>query len=126
MTKLLTYVCVLAALVGLVLVVDLSQRSPSGAIASAANDYMRCAAYYQVTADTLENDGDKEVSDQYRDRASIVFNAGALLADRPIFEMQKEQNRFLTAFAASLSSADRNLGDLASRYDDQCMVLLDN
>lgn len=126
MAKLLIYASVLAVLVGAVVAVDLGRRYPvNSAVAGVAGNYVECAAYYQVTADILERDGDEESVGQYRDWAAMVLAAGAHLVGRSVLEMRKEQNQLAATLASSLSIEGKDLGDLASRYDDQCVALLD-
>lgn len=129
MAKLGIYSIVLALLVGLVVASGLSghdTNNPSDdAIAGVAFRYVECAAYYQVTADVLQRDADEEFAGQYRERAGLALDAGAVLSGRSVLEMAKDRNGLANRLAAELATSGQDLGHLASRYDDQCVALLD-
>lgn len=121
MRRILFFVIVLAALVGGVLLFNRNADRPADAIAGVADDYMECSAYYQRTADVLLADGDTETMEQYRERATLALDAGAALSGKSSLELLKERNRLV----ATLFQNQGDLGDLASRYDDRCIPLLD-
>ena len=121
MRRILFYAVVLAALVGAVLYFNRSPSEPADAIAGVANDYIECSAYYQRTADVLLADGDTETMEQYKERATLALEAGSALSGKPVLELLKDRNRLV----ASLFQDQNDLGELASRYDDRCIPLLD-
>lgn len=121
MKRILFYGVVLAALVAGVLYFNGTPDRSSGAIAGVASDYVECSAYYQRTADVLLADGDTETMEQYRERATLALEAGAALSGTPVLELLKDRNRLV----ATLFQNQNDLGELASRYDDRCIPLLD-
>ena len=128
MAKLGICAFVLVLLVGAVVAFGSHDREASrsrDAIASVAEIYTECAAYYQVTVDTLHRDADEEVADRYRERVSANLEAGAALSGLSIPEMEQARGRLAAGLEEDLARKGEDLGDLASRYDDQCVGLLD-
>jgi hypothetical protein len=119
--RILFYAIALAALVGAVIYLNRGRSAPADAIAGVASDYIECSAYYQRTADVLLADGDVETMEQYRDRASLALETGAALSGKPVLELLKDRNRLVVTLFENQS----DLGELASRYDDRCIPLLD-
>lgn len=119
MRNVLVFGVLLAALAGLFMVLNRS-NTPADAVAGVADAYIECSAYYQHTADALAAD-DPESVEQYRERATLALDAGAALSGAPVLDLLKKRNGMVERFSADHS----DLGDLASRYDERCLPLLD-
>lgn len=120
MRNMLVVAALLAALAGLFLFFN-RNGGPADAVAGVADAYIECSAYYQHTADALAADDDPESVEQYRERATLALDAGAAISGQPALELIKKRNGMVAAFSADHS----DLGDLASRYDERCLPLLD-
>lgn len=121
MERLLFLGVVLALLIGLVLVPGLKNNHPQDAVASVADVYVACSAYYQRTADVLVSEGDPDTAEQYRERAALALDAGATLSGARALELSQERNRVVS----ELSASEEGLGELAARHDERCLALLD-
>jgi hypothetical protein len=60
--------------------------------------------------------------EQYRERATLALDTGSALSGKPGLEMLKDRNRMVS----TLFKDQNDLGELASRYDDRCLPLLDD
>lgn len=122
MKRILFVGAILVALGAVFLFLNRNTDEISDAIAGVANDYVECSAYYQRTADVLLAEGDTETMEQYRERAALALDTGSTLSGRPGLEMLKDRNRLVS----TLFNDQTDLGELASRYDDRCLPLLDD
>lgn len=127
MSKLILFVLAAGGLAGLIAIAGgytWRGEKPSDAISSVAHVHLRCSAYYQTTADILVRDGDEDIAEQYRQRADMALTSGAELSGQKLLTMTQARNA-ISATMKGLNGADEGiLGDLASRYDDECLTLL--
>lgn len=122
MQRLLFVGVILLALAALYLYFNRTTDGVTDAIAGVANDYVECSAYYHRTADVLQAEGDTETMEQYRERAAMALENGTALSQKPGLELLKDRNRLVS----EMFTAETDLGELASRYDETCVELLDN
>lgn len=113
---------VLAGIVAAVLVLREDRNGAPDAVAGVATIYVECSVYYRRTADVLVGENDPDTAQQYSDRAALALDAGAALSGENAMDLLKERNRQVS----TMSRQQSELAELAGRYDDQCLTLLDD
>lgn len=129
MSKSILLVLGTGGLVGLIAIVGANPwrgDNPTDATSGVADVYLRCSAYYQTTADILARDGDEDIADQYRQRAAMALASGAELSAQKLLTMTQARNAMSATMKGLNGAAEGILGDLASRYDDECVPLLND
>jgi hypothetical protein len=127
MSRLTLFVLATGGLVGLIAITAADAwrgERLSDAISGVADVHLRCSAYYQTTADILVQDGDEDTADPYRERAAMALASGAELSGQKLLTMTQARNAMSATMKGSNGADVGILGDLASRYDDECVPLL--
>lgn len=119
---LLFYGIVLAGIVAAALVLSGDRNGAPDAVRGVATIYVECSAYYRRTADVLVGENDPDTAQQYSERAALALDAGAALSGENAMDLLKERNRQVS----TMSRQQSELAELAGRYDDQCLTLLDD